>query len=57
VKAHPNVLWQEIRLVEFRPGQGSSVRGLANYREATHLIDDYLNEVHERWLPVIKNWQ
>jgi len=56
VKAHPHALWREIRLVEFKPEIGTSVRRLSNYNQATHLIDEYLAEMHHRWEPVIQNW-
>jgi predicted ATPase len=56
VKAHPQALWNQIRLVEFTPGAGTSVRGLEHYREATNLIEQYLTQVHEKWGPIIESW-
>lgn len=56
IKAHPTALWKEIRLVEFVAGQGTSVRGLANYPEAANLIEGYLTQVHERWKNVVAGW-
>jgi len=56
VRAHPQALWNEIRLVEFASGVGTSVRGLKNYPEAAHLIDDYLRQVQEKWKPIIEGW-
>jgi predicted ATPase len=57
VKAHPQALWNEIRLVEFAVGAGTSVMGLKNYPEAAHLIEEYLTQVHETWKPIIKGWR
>jgi predicted ATPase len=56
VSAHPTVLWKEIRLVDFTPGSGSSVRGLKTFHEACHLIGNYLDEIHERWKPTVQAW-
>ncbi len=56
IKAHPTALWREIRLVDFVAGQGTSVRGLANYREAANLIEGYLTQVHESWKDVAEGW-
>jgi predicted ATPase len=56
VKAHPTELWHELRLVQFSPTAGTSVTELSNYRQATKLIDKYLDEIHERWAPVVKGW-
>ena len=56
VKAHPQALWNEIRLVEFASGVGTSVRRLKNYPEAAHLIEEYLTQVQERWKPIIEVW-
>ena len=56
VKAHPQALWQEIRLVEFEEENGTSVRPLNSFREATKLIEHYLDHIHERWIPVIDAW-
>jgi predicted ATPase len=56
VRDHPSALWGEIRLVEFTASGGTSVRGLRDFREAAHLLEGYLNDVHERWRPVIENW-
>jgi predicted ATPase len=56
VKAHPTALWSEIRLVEFTPGAGTSVRGLRHYREAANLIEEYLTQVQETWRPIIAGW-
>ena len=56
VKAHPQALWNEIRLVEFTPGAGTSVRDLEHYREAANLIEEYLVQVQERWKPIIDSW-
>lgn len=56
VKAHPLALWRQIRLVEFTQGTGTTVKGLARYQEAAHLIDEYLEEMHERWKAVGESW-
>ncbi len=56
IKAHPQALWKEIRLVEFVEGQGTSVRGLASFREAANLIEQYLNQVQESWRRVAEGW-
>jgi predicted ATPase len=57
VKAHPTALWKELRIVEFTPGAGTSVGKLSHYREAAHLISEYLTEVEERWGPVARAWK
>jgi predicted ATPase len=57
VKAHPQALWNEIRLVDFAAGVGTSVRRLKNYPEAAHLIENYLTEIQERWKPIIEDWE
>jgi hypothetical protein len=56
VKAHPQVLWKQIRLVDFASGAGTSVTGLRNYPEAAHLIEQYLTQVHETWNPIVEGW-
>jgi predicted ATPase len=56
LKAHPTALFKHVRVVEYHPGEGTKVRGLDHYREATKLIDDYLNDVHERWSAVVQGW-
>lgn len=56
LKAHPSALFREVRLVEFAPMTGSSVQGLTHYREATRLIEKYLENVEETWKPVIQSW-
>ncbi|MFZ0962431.1 MAG: ATP-binding protein [Terriglobia bacterium] len=56
VKSHKQALWNEIRLVEFTPGAGTSVRGLKDYREAANLIEEYLVQVQEKWKPIIEGW-
>ena len=35
---------------------GTSVRPLNSFREATKLIEHYLDHIHERWIPVIDAW-
>lgn len=57
VKAHPQALWNELRIVEFNQEQGTIVRGLTGYREAATLIEGYLNAVHERWGPLVREWE
>lgn len=56
VKAHPLALHKEIRLAEFTPAAGTSVRALHDYREAARLLEEYLTEVHNRWAPVVRDW-
>ena len=57
VRAHPQALWKEIRLVEFNPGTGTSVDRLKYFAEATKLIDKYLDLVHESWEPLLRDWE
>lgn len=56
LKAHPTALYKEVRLVTFTPAEGTCVDGLHHYRDATKLIDDYLDEMHERWKPIVEGW-
>jgi len=56
VRAHPTALWKELRLVSFTAQQGTSVRSLQHFRDATTLIEDYLNEVNRVWDPVVRAW-
>lgn len=57
VKAHPQALYREIRIVEFDPEDGTSVRYLNSFREAKSLIGQYLDEMNERWSPVLEEWE
>lgn len=52
VKAHPQALWQELRIVEFSEREGTVVRSLKSFREAAHLYGDQLDAVHQRWAPL-----
>lgn len=56
LKAHPAALYKEVRLVQFAPGEGTSVHSLHHYREATQLLGQYEDEMHSHWEPVIKEW-
>jgi len=56
LKAHPKALWKQLRIVKFSPGAGTSVKGISNYPEVTHLIEEYLTKVHEEWEPIVKGW-
>ncbi len=57
LRAHHSLLWEELRLVEFAPGSGTSVRRLADYREAANLFGKYMDEVQERWGRVVRDWR
>lgn len=48
VKTHPASLVNEIRVVDFAPGSGTSVSGLSSYREAHSLFEKYGN-VGDLW--------
>lgn len=56
VKAHPTALWKEIRLVEFSQQDGSCIKMLSSYPAATKLIEQYHNEINERWNGILKDW-
>jgi predicted ATPase len=56
LKRHPSELWKEVRLVEFSPAEGTTVRSLAGMGEAKKLIDKYYEDMQERWAPVVKAW-
>jgi predicted ATPase len=56
IKAHPKALWKELRIVDFSPGTGTCVKTVKHYPDVTKLLDNYLDEVHERWEPVVKSW-
>lgn len=56
VRAHPQALYREIRIVEFDPENGTSVRCLNSFREAKGLIGKYLDEMNEHWSSVIEAW-
>lgn len=56
VHSHPGALWKEIRLAEFTPDGGTSIRGLRDFREAANLYESYLEEMAKRWGPIVKNW-
>jgi len=57
IRAHPMDLWKEIRLVEHNEVTGTSVKRLSRFHEAHRLIDRYLDDIHERWAPVVRGWQ
>ncbi len=56
LKAHPKALWKQLRIVEFAPGTGTEAKGITNYPEVTHLIEKYLDDVNERWKPIVDGW-
>jgi predicted ATPase len=56
LKADPKALWKELRIVDFTKGTGTCVKTISNYPEVTKLIEKYLDEVHERWEPIVKSW-
>lgn len=56
VHSHPGALWKEIRLAEFTPDGGTTIRGLRDFREAAGLYDNYINEMTERWGTIVRNW-
>jgi predicted ATPase len=56
LKAHPATLYKEVRLVQFSAGGGTSVEGLHHYRDATKLLGQYEDDMHERWKPIIDGW-
>ncbi len=56
VHSHPGALSKEIRLTEFTAGGGTSIRGLHDFREAANLHESYLNEMQNRWRPIVENW-
>jgi len=56
LKAHPKALWKELRRVEFSPGTGTTVQEIATYPQVTHLLEQYLTDVHEKWKPIIEKW-
>jgi predicted ATPase len=56
LSAYPKALWKELRRVSFAQGAGSSVQGITAYPQVTHLIEEYLTEVSERWRPMVQQW-
>jgi predicted ATPase len=56
LKRHPSELYKEVRLVQPDPAAGTQVRSLVGMGEAKKLIDDYIDEMHERWTPVAEEW-
>ena len=56
LSAHPKALWKELRLVEFTAGTGSSVQEISSYPQVTKLIGKYLDDVHDRWKPIVEQW-
>jgi predicted ATPase len=56
VHTHRGALWREIRLAEFTANRGTSIRGLRDFREAANLHENYLNEMQNRWRPIVENW-
>ena len=56
LKAHPTELWKHVRLVQFTPGEGTTIDGLRHYRDATKLLGQYEDDMHNHWAPVIEGW-
>jgi hypothetical protein len=56
LKRHPSELSTHVRLVEFASSTGTQVRELAGFGEAKKLLERYLEEMHEKWEPIIKEW-
>jgi predicted ATPase len=56
LKMHPSQLSKQVRLVQFDSATGTRVKELAGFGEAKQLLDRYLDEMHEKWEPIIKEW-
>jgi predicted ATPase len=56
LRAHPAALYKEVRLVRFTPAGGTCVDALHHYRDAAKLINDYLDDMHETWEPIVQQW-
>lgn len=56
LKAYPLVLYKQVRLVEFKGGEGTSVQSLRDFRDATKLLEKHLEEMHNHWEPIMKSW-
>jgi hypothetical protein len=56
LSAYPKALWKELRCVKFTPGSGTSVECVSTYPQVTKLLTQYLEDVHEKWDPIVKGW-
>jgi predicted ATPase len=56
LRKHPVALYKDVRLVQFDEGAGTSVRDLRDFRDAARLLEQYQDEMHNRWEPIIENW-
>jgi len=56
LKRHPSELFKEVRLVQFDAATGTEVRSLVGFGEAKKLIDGYMDDMQERWGPIVKEW-
>jgi len=56
LKAHPTSLFKEVRLVQFTPGKGTCVECLHHVGDAKKLLEKYLDDMHSRWEPIVKEW-
>jgi len=56
LSAHPKALWKELRRVDFTAGTGTTVQEITAYPQVTHLYRNYLDDVNERWKPIVEAW-
>lgn len=56
VKAHPQALWNDLRLVSFAPQNGTAIVAPRTFHDVTGLLDQYLDETHAKWQPVLEAW-